>query len=256
MPASSLQKMREQLRKDVLIKMTKRRIIHKIFDQVKSVKPGIENLKPYLTGMPALLFTKENPFKLYKTLQQSKSPAPAKAGQKAPREIMVPAGVTPFAPGPIISELGSVGIKAGVEGGKVAIKMDCVVAEEGQEIDAKLASILTRLGIQPMEIGLVLTAVYENGAIFDSKVLHIDEKEFMQKLSDAATWAINLSVEAGYPTKDTIEIMISKAFKDSKGLALEANIMADAVAEEIVIKAERQMLSVKQEANIDIPHKA
>jgi len=65
--------------------------------------------------MPALLFTKENPFKLYNKLQKSKSSAPAKAGQTAPSEIVVPKGPTPFAPGPIIGELGALGIKTAVE---------------------------------------------------------------------------------------------------------------------------------------------
>jgi len=255
MPASSIQKMRGQLRKEVVIKMTKKRLIKKAFEQVKDSKKGIEKLEEYLHGMPALLFTKENPFKLYSTLQKSKSPAPAKAGQIAPKDIIVPAGPTPFAPGPIISELGSIGIKAGVEGGKVTVKEDCVVAKEGEEISAKAAEILTRLGIEPMEIGLDLTAVYEEGNIFDKKVLHIDEAEFMQKIHDACSWALNLSVEAAYLTKDNIELLITKTFKDSKGLALETNFMADAVAEELVMKAERQMLALKDTANITVEEK-
>ena len=109
MPAAQLQKMRKSLRGRVLIRMTKVRLLKHAFAQSKS--KGIEQLEPYLKGMPTLLFTKENPFRLYKVLQDSKSAAPAKPGQKAPKNLVIPAGPTPFAPGPVISELGKVGLK-------------------------------------------------------------------------------------------------------------------------------------------------
>src|SRR3989344_2663282 len=161
--APQLQKMRAQLRGNFFITMTKRRLIKLAFEETKSKKKGIEQLESHLGGMPALIFTKENPFKLSRTLQKSKSPAPAKAGQTAPRDIVVNKGVTSFAPGPIIGELALAGIKSGVEGGKVAIKEDSVVVKSGEKIKPKVAEILTRLGVQPMEVGLDLVAVYENG---------------------------------------------------------------------------------------------
>ncbi|MBW2983365.1 50S ribosomal protein L10, partial [Candidatus Woesearchaeota archaeon] len=163
LPALQLSRMREQLRGTVLIKMTKRRLLTRALNEAK--KDGISELIPYLKGMPALIFTKESPFKLYGLLKKSKSKAPIKAGQTAPNDIVVPAGPTGFAPGPVIGELGAVGIKAGIDGGKVAIKQDAIVAKEGEEISSRLAGLLTRLGIEPMEIGLNLTAAWENGEI-------------------------------------------------------------------------------------------
>src|SRR3989344_765014 len=68
-------------------------------------------LKQKVKGMPALLFTKDNPFALNVLIERNKSEAPAKAGQTAPRDIVVKAGPTSFAPGPILSELAAVGIK-------------------------------------------------------------------------------------------------------------------------------------------------
>ena len=47
---------------------------------------------------------------------------------------MIPAGPTPFAPGPIIGELGMLKIKAGIEAGKVVIKEDAHVAKKGDVI--------------------------------------------------------------------------------------------------------------------------
>src|SRR3989344_8566689 len=116
--------------------------------------------------MPALIMTELDPFRLYKLLKSSKSPAFAKPGNVLPKDAMVKAGPTNFTPGPIIGELGKFGIKAGVEAGKIVIKEDKVVARAGQKVDAKMAELLIRLDIKPMEIGLNVVACYDRGTIF------------------------------------------------------------------------------------------
>jgi len=251
MPAAQLQQMRAQLRDTVVLLMAKRRLLTIAINQVKDKKKGIEQLLPHLKGMPALLFTKENPFKIYKIIQKSKSPAPAKAGQTAPRDVKVSAGPTTFAPGPVIGELGSCGIKAGIEAGKVVIKQDAVVVQEGQVISEKIAGILGRLGIQPMEIGLNIVAVYEEGTIYSKNILAVDEKEYINKVSTAARWAFNLAIEAGILTKETTEFMLIKAFTDAKALAISQDILTDKTVGDILAKAERQMQSVKAAAKLE-----
>ncbi|MBI5073345.1 50S ribosomal protein L10 [Candidatus Woesearchaeota archaeon] len=248
LPTKQLQNMRAQLRKTVVIRMTKRRLIKKAIEEAKAKRQGIEKLEEYLEGMPAMIFTKDNPFALQKKLSKNKSSAPAKAGQIAPKEIEVKAGGTNFAPGPIIGELGAVGIKAGIEGGKVTIKADSVVAKKGDVISDKLAGILLRLGIEPMEIGLDLTAVYENGSIFTKQVLAIDENKYKEDMCQAAQWAINLSVETAYPTKDTTELLLQKAFRDAKGLGISQAIMVKDLVGDILARAEAQVQSVKETA--------
>jgi large subunit ribosomal protein L10 len=251
LPAPQLQTMRKQLRDKMLLVTSKRSLIKHAIEDSKKGKPGIEKLEQFLKEIPALLFTKENPFKIYKTIQKSKSSAPAKAGQEAPYDLVIPAGPTAFAPGPIIGELGMLGIKTGVEGGKVAVIKDSVIAREGEIIKPKVAELLARFGIAPMEIGLNLIAVYENGTIYKKDILAIDETVFMKQLQDAHTWAFNLAVEAGYYTKDVVEVMVPKAFNEAKALAKEANIMCDLLAEEMVEQAERNALSLKADAKIE-----
>ena len=250
LPAPQLQSMRAQLRGKFLITMTKRRLIKLAIEQTKSGKKGIEKLESCLGGMPALIFTRENPFKLSKTLQKSKSPAPAKAGQTAPRDIMVNKGATSFAPGPIIGELAVAGIKAGVEGGKVAIKEDTIIVKSGEKIKPKVAEILTRLGIQPMEVGLDLVAVLENGIIYGRDVLSVDESEYIRRLSNASRWAFNLAVYSSYPTKETIKTLIGKAHNDAKAIGIERNIFDKGIIESLLAKAQSQMSSLKTTANI------
>jgi len=251
LPARTLQKMREQLRGTVVLKMTKRRFINRALESAKKDKPDIGKLQEYLRGMPALLFTKDNPFALYKILKKNKSKAPAKSGQVAPKDIIVPAGPTSFAPGPVIGELGQLGIKAGIDAGKVAIKQDTTVCKEGQVISSQLAAMLTRLGIEPMEIGLDLVAAYEDGMIYTRSVLDIDENAYKDNIATGARWAFNLAMEAGVLTKETTNMLITKAARDSRGLAIEAGILAKGVTEDVLAKAHRQMLAVKSAAKIE-----
>ena len=250
LPTAQLQKMRGQLRGKVVIRMTKRRFMNIVLDKVKDNKKGIEDMKNYLTGMPALLFTKDDPFILAKTLKKSMSTAPAKSGQVAPKDIIVSAGPTPFSPGPVISELASAGIKTAIENGKIVVKSDAVVVKKGDKVSPAIAGILARLGVEPMEVGLNLTAVYDNGIIFTRDVLDIDEEEFMDKIKTSYNSAIGLALELSFLTKETTEMMISKAFREAKAVALSQNIMADGIKEEIMAKANKEMLALKSKLNI------
>lgn len=254
LPGAQLGQIKKSLRGKADLFMTKRRLMKIALENAKSKVEGIEKLEPLLKGMPALLLTKENPFALYKFLKKSKSPAPAKAGQESPRDIVIPAGPTPFAPGPVISELAAVGIKAGVEGGKVAVRQDSLVIKQGEKFKAPLAAMLSRLGIEPMEIGLNVVAIFEKGTIFDRSVLDIDEKAFLDNLMTAASEAFNLAVEAAFVTHDNRELLIQTAFREAKAVAKESKFLADAVAAEIVEQAAREALSVVAEAKVEVTH--
>lgn len=251
LPAPQLQAMKKELRGKMNLFMTKKRLMRIALDKIKNEKKGAEELEKYFEGMPALLFTNESPFKLSKLLQKSKSKAPAKAGQTAPDDITINKGPTPFAPGPIISELSSIGLKVGVEGGKVAVKEDTVIVKKGEKIKPKVAEILTRLDIKPMEVGLGLVAAYEDGIIYQKDILKIDEAEFNNKLNSAAAQAFNLAFNITYTTKDNINLLISKAFNDAKALGVGQEILDEGIIENLLSKAENSMLSLKNTANIE-----
>ncbi len=249
LPAQQLQKMRSMLKsKGVKLAMARKNLLLRSLSE--SGKKNIAQLSEKVKGMPALLFTKENPFALSALIEKNKSEAPAKAGQEAPKDIIVKAGPTNFAPGPIISELAAVGIKTKVDAGKLAILVDTKVAKEGDIISAKLAETLKRLDIKPMEIGLNLVAVWENGLVFDSKHLHIDEAEYFNNITKAASWAFNLAVEAAYPSKETAEVLLQKAFREAKAVGVEGAVITEETREEILARSEREALSVKKEADL------
>ncbi|WP_456474271.1 50S ribosomal protein L10 [Candidatus Pyrohabitans sp.] len=243
-PARTLQKMRAKLRGDVLIKMSRKSIMSHAIEKAAKEEKSLEGLKDMLKGQPALIFSRINPFRLYKILEENKVPAPAKPNTIAPRDIVVPKGETPFAPGPLLGELQSLGIQTEIKGGKIAVKKDAVVAKAGDVLDAKLAGILNRLGIEPMEVGLDLIAAYEAGTVFLPDVLHIDEDEVKAKLALAYQQAVNLSINSGFLTRETAPLAIAKAYREALAVALEAAVPEPDIMDKLVARAYLQMLSL------------
>ncbi|MBI2140972.1 50S ribosomal protein L10 [Candidatus Woesearchaeota archaeon] len=237
LPAAQLQRLRQSLGNDLQIVMCKKSVIRLAIASVKGKLKGVEQLLDLLTGMPALLFTNQNPFKLASLLQKSKSKAPAKPGQTAPYDIVIPAGPTQFAPGPIISELAAVGIKAGVEGGKIAVKVPSTIVREGEKIKPKVAEVLAKFSIQPMEIGLNLVAAYENGIIYGRKVLSVDPATYVNELVSAAMESRAVALHIGFPAAETIGTLITMSARQARHIAREYGIMVSELAEELVGKA-------------------
>ncbi len=250
LPCAQLQKMRTKLSKDLKICMAKKRVMKIAMDAVKKDIPGLEKLEKYLTGVPALIFAKENPFKIFNKIKKSKTAASAKAGQIAPIDLIIPAGPTPFGPGPVMGELGSFGIKCGIEGGKIAIKNDFIAANKGEPIKAKVIGLLAKFGIKPMEIGLNVRAVFEKGEVMEASLLDIDEAKYINDIENAARWAFNLSVESAYITKENAEILLSKSFREARALAIEQGIMEKEVVDQIIAKVAAQAMTLKKEFNI------
>lgn len=244
MPASQLQEIRKELSDKAKILMSKKSFMN--FALEKGKKKSIKNLEEHMKGQPALIFTEMNPFELFKFLKENKTPAKAKAGDISPKDILVKKGDTGIPAGPAIGQLSEAGLISKVENGKIHVVKDKVIVKEGEEINPKVSGVLNMLGIEPMEIGLDLVAVYENEIIFGKKVLNIDEEEFMIRVSGCITSAINLSINACYLTKTTAPMAIQKAFREAKSLALEAGIYTKDVMEELVGKAHREAMALKK----------
>jgi len=245
LPARQLQTMKEKLRSTVTLRMSKKRLMRIAIENVKGDKKGIEELEKHFKGMPALICTEKSPFELFKTLKKNKSSAPAKAGQTAPADIKVSAGPTPFAPGPVIGELGNLGIRSKIENNKIVITEDSIVAKEGEVISEKLAGILARLDIRPIEVGLNLIAVYDHGEILTKEILDIDEEAYINDMKAAHTNAFTLATEISYPAKGVVELLIAKAHNETKTLALEQEIVNDETKDALMQKAENSANALK-----------
>lgn len=245
-PAPQLQKMRQSLRGSAMLKMSRKTLMDLALND--SGKTKVEALSNHMDGQPALIFTEMNPFKLYKILEGSKTPAPARAGSISLNDIVVPKGDTGFMPGPILGELQKIGIPAKIEKGKIVITEDKTIVAEGEEISRDVASMLTRLDIYPMEVGIDLKAAYEDETIYTSDILTIDDEQTLSDVQKAYTQAINLSVNAVVFNSASTPALISKAAGEALNLAFNAEVLTSKTTDLLLAKAYSQMLALASEA--------
>ncbi|NYT05692.1 MAG: 50S ribosomal protein L10 [Methanomicrobiales archaeon] len=241
-PASQMQTMRRDIRGSAVLKMTRNTLIEHAFAEMGG---EIASVPSHLDGQSALIFTNENPFKLFKRLELTKTKMVAKPGDVAPEDIVVAKGPTSFKPGPIVGELQQAGIPAMIEGGKVKIRDTKTVVKKGETISKKMADVLAKLDIRPIDVGLNLQIAYYDGSLYAPSVLAIDETVYAANITLAAQQAFNLSVNAAYPTKLTIETILGKAATEAKNLAVDAGIYEKGVMDLIIARAYREMLAVK-----------
>jgi len=238
LPARQLHEIRGSLRGKAVIKMVKKKLMRMIIE--KSKKENLKKLEEYIKDEPALLLSEINPFKLARIIGDSKSKAAAKPGDISPGEIVVKAGPTPLPPGPVIGELQKVKIPAGVQDEKIVVQKDTVVAKEGDEISADLSSILGKLGIVPMEIGLNLLVAWEKGTVYTKDIMFVPVEEYIEQIKTAYSHALNLSTTANYFTADNIKILISKASNDARVISAEAGIITGDTIAGLLVNANAQ----------------
>ncbi len=238
LPSKQLQGIRNNVDSKLKIRMAKKTLLSLALKNSK-IKNS-EKLIEYINGMPALVLFDDDSFNLWTLLKENMSDSLAKAGQLAPFDIIIPAGPTGFAPGPILGELGDVGIKAGINAGKIEVKQDSKVVSEGEEISAKLAAILSRLDVRPMKLGLNLIASLEDGTIYLKSTLDVDPDEYIEKIKSAYSDAFKLGIGANIVNSETIKHTIQNAEMDSIKLAYSQDILVEKTKSLLLSKAEAE----------------
>ncbi len=249
-PSRQLQFIRKDLRGQVEILMRKKCVIKRALEGAEG-KKGLEELLGKNAKKPALIFTNMNPFKLYRILDENRSPTYAKPGDMAPKDIIVPEGPTRLPAGPAIADFQRVKIPAMVKEGRIHVRKQKKAVKKGEEITPEVANILKKLDIQPMEISINLLATWEDGTIFGRDILAVDVKQYLDKLKLAYSRAINLSVNTSYPTKDSIKLLLQKGFMEAKSLGLECNILDKGIIEELLKKAKIHAQNLKNKTGIN-----
>jgi large subunit ribosomal protein L10 len=241
--ATQLQQLRKKLEQSASIRVIKNTLIRRAVSETKD-RSGIENLEEYLTGPNIYLFTNLNPFKLALVLEQSKVKASARAGDIAAFDVIVPVGNTGLPPGPIISQFTAVGIRTRIEAGSVYVPKDTLVAKKGDVISAQLGSLLAKLGIKPVELGLSLRIVYDEGMILTEEDLKLDLDEVQRSFEEAHSNAFNLSLKAAYPLPENIIFLLRMGRQEAYSLALNAGVLTSDTVADLLRKAHMEMLSL------------
>ncbi|MFH1066079.1 MAG: 50S ribosomal protein L10 [Nanoarchaeota archaeon] len=221
MPSAQFQKIRKKMRGSAIIRVIKKNIMARAMDEA-SKKRGEEHLRDiekYLEEGSAILFSNLDAFELAGILSDEKVSIKAKPGQIAIQDIQIDAGLTDIPAGPMISEFGNIGIKIGIEQGKIAIKESKILVRQGQKISDGTAGILGKLEILPFSIGL------EPIAAFDAKTgktysgIKVNKHEALESIKKAFSGSRALAVYVTYPAAEVIGMIIAKASMHEKAIS-------------------------------------
>jgi large subunit ribosomal protein L10 len=225
LPAKQLQLIRKQLRGRAAFKVSKKNLVYLALER-KGLSRKV--LEPYLKHGVLVIFTDENPFLLAFEIDKLKMPAPAKPGDKATKDIVIPEGDTGLRPGPIVSVFGKLKIPYEVRKGTIYIKSDTVVAKAGDIIQPELASLLQQLGIQPMEIGLKLVAAWDGKTVIPGDMLHLDIEGTRSQILDAERESLSLAVATGYfEVPEVVSLLLGAAASEATAVIRSAGLVVD-----------------------------
>src|SRR3989442_5244765 len=243
-----MQAMRKKLYGRAKLMVSKNNLLRIALKEAASAKKGLDGLTDAIGDQTAVVTAQINPFRLFKEMEATKTKAPARGGERAPEDIWVYEGDTPFKPGPIVGELQKAGVPAAIERGKVVIKKDKPLVPTGQGIRRDVAQVLARLEIFPLTVGLDLRGAYEGGMVFRRDVLAVDDAKVRADLSLAGNQALNLAIFAGYATKGTIRPLLSTAFRRALALSVESGFPTKEGLKFLLAKAQAQALALSARA--------
>lgn len=209
-----LQMTRKSLRGKGEVLMGKNTMMRKVIREFVEENPGtpVEKLEDECRGNVGFVFTNGDLGEVREVLEGNTRPAPARVGAIAPCKVIVPKGPTGCDPGQT-AFFQTLQIATKIAKGQIEMVNDTDLIEEGDKVTASQAALLQKLNIQPFTYGLKLQAVYDNGSLFDAKVLDITDDVLAAKFSEAVQAMAKISLAIGYPTQASVPHSIANAFK-------------------------------------------
>lgn len=240
--ASQLQELKKSMVGKVTFRVLKNTLVKLALEEMEQA--DLKKLEDYLDGSNVYLFTNLNPFKLALLLERGKVKTTAKSGDISAMDVVIPAGNTGQSPGPVISQLNAVGLPTRIESGSVWVSKDTLVVRRGEEINERLAGVLSKLGIKAVELGLSMRAVLDNGLMIVGDQLRIDVDATRRSIESSNAQAFALAIEIAYTTKETIKPLLQTAHQKALALAVGAAIPTKDTIGDLIRKANAEMSSL------------
>ncbi len=244
--ASQILPLRKAFKGQVEFVCVKDKVAQKALEKLNIA--GIKGISEELTGQCLFLFTNMSPFKLNVLLAKNKIMMAARGGDIASVDIVVPAKNTGIAPGPMLTEFKEAGIPTKIDQGTIWIQKDTTPVKKGEAINEKLAALLGKLDIKPVEAGISLYTALEEGLKYSAEEMIVDVAKIRNAFTQFHQEAISLSVEIAYVTAENINQILSKAAQSARSVSIESGFMTDETKEQILQKAHSQAKSVSTKA--------
>lgn len=239
--------LRKALKGDVEFVSAKDRVAKKALGQAGV--EGIAGIAEKLEGQCMFLFTDMSPFKLNVLLAKNKVRMAARGGDIASMDVVVPEKNTGIAPGPMLTEFKDAGIPTKIDQGTIWISKDTTPVKKGEAIGEKLASILTKLDIKPVEAGISLHAALEEGLVYAADEMVIDVEAIREEFARSHQEAVSLSIEAAYVTAENVSQILARAAQSARSVSTESGYATEETREQVLQKADAQARAVAAKAD-------
>merc|ERR1711962_106639 len=217
--SKQMQQIRIALRGKGEVLMGKNTMMRKAIRGQLSKYPQLEKLLPCIVGNVGFVFTNEDLCEVRDIILSNKKEAPAKAGAIAPLDVFVPGGNTGQGPEKT-SFFQALAIPTKITKGT----SDIHLVKKDEKVGASEAALLQMLNIKPFHYGLVVSQVYDNGAVFSPEILDITDEDILKKFTSGLSNIAATSLAIGYPTVASVPHSVINAFKNVAAVCLEADI--------------------------------
>ncbi|HSB46684.1 MAG TPA: 50S ribosomal protein L10 [Candidatus Bilamarchaeum sp.] len=187
----------------------------------------------------ALILTNMSSFEVNSFFKQNRKKRAAKVGDIALADIVVPEGETDLPPGPALSELKAGGLNVQIKAGKIAVVKDSTVAKKGEKLTEPKVKALQTLNVMPFEIMANLLFGFDGQYIYSKELLDSGET-VREDLAHAMSQAMNVSLNASYPTEQNISLLLSQAVREAVNVSLNGSIYSSSSIGQLLGSAYRQ----------------
>ncbi|SCM21265.1 60S acidic ribosomal protein P0, putative [Plasmodium chabaudi chabaudi] len=213
---------RQSLRGKATILMGKNTRIRTALKKNLQAVPQIEKLLPLVKLNMGFVFCKDDLSEVRSIILQNKSPAPARLGVIAPIDVFIPPGPTGMDPSHT-SFFQSLGISTKIVKGQIEIQENVHLIKQGEKVTASSATLLQKFNMKPFSYGVDVRTVYDDGVIYDAKVLDITEEDILAKFSKGVANVAALSRSVGIITEASYPHVFVEAFKNIVALVIDTD---------------------------------
>lgn len=193
--------------------MGKNTMVRRCLRVILSEHPQFEKLLPHVKGNIGFVFTTGDLKDVREIIVSNVVAAPARAGAVAPNDVWVPGGNTGMEPGKT-SFFQALGIPTKIARGTIEIVSDVQVVQAGGRVGTSEATLLNMLNISPFTYGMTIAQVYDNGAVFSSEILDIEEKTLLDGFLSGAKTIAAISLATGIPSLPSVMHSLVNSYKN------------------------------------------
>ena len=232
--ASQISTLRKKLN-DTKIFSIKDRIAKKAL--INTSVQRITNIINGINGQCMLVFTNMSPFKLSLILAKNKTMLLAREGDVSNIDVVISAKNTGIAPGPILTDFKENGIPTKIDQGTIWITKETTIIKKGEKISSKLASILGKLSIKPIEATVRLNGAIEDSKYYNNDELTLDTNMYIFKIIESYKNNILLSTKCNYIMQENISMIFTNLVNQAYNISMNIAYVTDDNKKHVVSNA-------------------